>query len=233
MDIGFSHPLLSLLFGLTLLTALYFGRYLFWPPIWRLAEENPAQTSLMEYRLQQWMSGGKDKTIKQTWKKLGEISRHLQKAVVLAEDGAFWRHEGFDWERLRVALKTNLAAGRLVMGGSTITQQLAKNLYFQQDKSVARKLQEALISWRLERNLSKDRILEIYLNVVEWGDGIFGAEAAARHYFGISAARLNREQAAVLAAMLPNPLNRSPETRIVKRNSRLLLGRMRREPYPQ
>ncbi|MCL1915927.1 MAG: monofunctional biosynthetic peptidoglycan transglycosylase [Desulfovibrionaceae bacterium] len=182
--------------------------------------------------MKQWKDADENKTIKQTWKTLEQISRHLQKAVVLSEDSAFWKHKGFDLERLRVVLGAALTSGSLGMGGSTITQQLAKNLYFQPDRSVARKLLEALVTWRLERNLSKDRILEIYLNVVEWGDGIFGAEAAARHYFGVPATRLSREQAAVLAAMLPNPLNRSPDAPIVKKNSRLLLARMQREAYP-
>jgi monofunctional biosynthetic peptidoglycan transglycosylase len=226
-------PLLSLLSGLALFVLLCFGRYLVWPPVWHLAKVNPTQTSFMEYRQKQWKANGENKTATQTWKDLDQISRHLQKAVVLAEDGIFWKHDGLDRERLRLALQTNWAARRVVVGSSTITQQLAKNLYFQPDKSLIRKLQEALITWRLERHLEKERILELYLNVVEWGDGIFGAEAAARHYFGRSAARLNREQAAVLAVMLPNPLHRSLDSRIVKRNSQRLLVRMQREGDPR
>jgi len=233
IDLCKRHPLLSLLGGLFLCLFLLFGRYLIWPPVWRLVTENPTQTSFMEYRVKQWATRSESNTIKQTWKDLDQISQHLQKAVVLAEDGIFWTHDGFDRDRLRLAWETNLAARRVVMGSSTITQQLAKNLYFQPDKSIARKLREALITWRLERHLEKDRILELYLNVVEWGDGIFGAEAAARHYFGVSAARLTRQQAATLAVMLPNPLNRSPDSRIVKRNAQRLLARMQREGNPR
>ena len=233
IDLCKRYPLISLLAGLILCIFLYLGRYLVWPPVWHLTTENPAQTSFMEYRVKQWAARGENKTIKQTWKDLGQISRHLQKAVVLAEDGIFWTHDGFDRDRLRLAWETNWAARRVVMGSSTITQQLAKNLYFQPDKSVTRKLREALITWRLERRLEKERILELYLNVAEWGDGIFGAEAAARHYFGVSAARLTRQQAATLAVMLPNPLNRSPDSRIVKRNAQRLLARMQREGDPR
>jgi len=233
IDLCKHHPLLSLLAGLFLCLFLLFGRYLIWPPVWRLATENPVQTSFMEYRAKQWAAKGEDKAIKQTWKNLGQISRYLQKAVLLAEDGIFWTHDGFDRDRLRLAWEANRAAGRVIMGSSTITQQLAKNLYFQPDKSIVRKLREALITWRLEQHLEKERILELYLNVAEWGDGIFGAEAAARHYFGVSAARLTRQQAATLAVMLPSPLNRSPDSRIVQRNATRLLARMQREGDPR
>ena len=229
-------PLFSLrlfLLGLFLFVFLSFARYLIWPPVWFLVSENPAQTSFMQFRQKQWKAQGIDRSIQHTWRDLGQISRHLQQAVVLAEDGIFWTHDGFDRERLRIAWEANLAARRVVMGSSTISQQLAKNLYFQPDKSVARKVREAIITRRLEFHLEKERILELYLNVVEWGDGIFGAEAAARHYFGVSAARLTRQQAATLAVMLPSPLQRSPDSRIVQRNAQRLLGRMQREGDPR
>src|SRR3989304_1548083 len=129
----------------------------------------------------------------------------MAKAVIIAEDDKFWSHEGFDIEAMQKAIEKDLLAGKFKAGGSTISQQLAKNLYLSPAKSPIRKLREAIITWKLERTLSKRRILEIYLNAAEWGEGIFGVEAAARHHFGKSAAELSPMEAARLAAVLPNP----------------------------
>jgi monofunctional biosynthetic peptidoglycan transglycosylase len=133
------------------------------------------------------------------------ISNHLKRAIVAAEDAKFLGHEGFDWQAIQQAHKKNLKRGRIVAGGSTISQQLAKNLFLSGSRSPWRKAQEAVVTVMLEKMMRKRRILEIYLNVIEWGNGVFGAEAAARHYFGVRAAQLSGEQAARLASMVPNP----------------------------
>ncbi len=211
------------------LLCLDIGRYAVWPPVGGLEKSNPDTTAFIEYRKEEWQRNGRKKTVQQTWKPLGAISPHLAKAVVVSEDSTFWSHDGFDFEGMRDAMERNLARGRLAAGGSTITQQLAKNLYFSPEKSVIRKLQEALVAMRLEMSLSKRRILELYLNCVEWGDGIFGAEAAARHHFGVSASRLTPYQAACLAAMLPSPLTRTPDSRFVRRQAATIQARMRIE----
>ncbi len=139
------------------------------------------------------------------WVDYGRIANTLKRAVVAAEDATFVDHEGFDWEGIERALEKNQKKGRIVAGGSTITQQLAKNLFLSPRRSYVRKVEEAIITVMLEAMLDKQRILELYLNVIEWGNGVFGAEAASRRYFGISAAQLSPEQAARLAAMAPNP----------------------------
>jgi monofunctional biosynthetic peptidoglycan transglycosylase len=133
------------------------------------------------------------------------ISPLLRRAVLIAEDDAFYQHGGLDWDELAASARRDLEARRLVRGGSTITQQLAKNLYLARQRTLTRKLTEVFLAWRMERALSKRRIFELYLNLIEWGDGVFGAEAAARHYYRTSAARLSSGQAAKLAAMVPNP----------------------------
>lgn len=144
------------------------------------------------------------------WKPLSKISSHLQRAVIVAEDATFFQHEGFDWEGIRYAAVKDLEAGAFKKGGSTITQQLAKNLYLSTDKTLMRKMQEALIARQLEQHLTKKRILELYLNVAEWGRGVYGAEAAARHHFNKPASDLTAEEAALLAAILPAPAHYDP-----------------------
>lgn len=216
--------------GLPLLLLFYLlniARFAVWPSVGWLAGENPGSTAFMEYRQDQWDDAEKNRKIRQSWVPLNKISPNLRRAVIIAEDSTFWEHAGFDLQGMRLALQQNWDKRRLAAGGSTITQQLAKNLYFSPEKSLTRKAQEAIVTFRLEHSLSKDRILELYLNVVEWGDGIYGAEAAARHYFKTSAANLSPKQAATLAAMLPGPLHRSPDSRHVQRVASIILRRMR------
>jgi monofunctional glycosyltransferase len=161
---------------------------------------NPSTTAFMDRYLER--PGAK---LRHTWVSYGRISEHLKRAVVAAEDAKFLDHEGFDWEAITKAIQKNESRGKVVAGASTITQQLAKNLFLSGSRSWLRKGQEAAITWMMERTLPKRRILEIYLNVAEWGEGVFGAEAAARHHFGVPAAALTPEQAAWLAAILPSP----------------------------
>ena len=170
---------------------------------WR--HHDPGPTSFMERRLEALRAKNPKAALKHQWVDYDRISAHLKRAVVAAEDAKFIDHEGFDWEGIQRALERNQTRGKVVAGGSTISQQLAKNLFLSGERSVVRKGQEALITLMLETVLSKRRILELYLNVAEWGEGVFGAEAAARHYFGTSAAKLTPAQAARLAAMLPRP----------------------------
>lgn len=219
---------------LALLVALLVGgdiaRYAVWPPVERLEKQNPAVTSFMEYRQAQWARQGRGPSYRQSWVSLGNISRNLVLAVTIAEDDKFWQHEGFDLDGMEEAFLRNIEEGRIAAGGSTITQQLAKNLWFTPEKSLSRKAKEAIMAWRLERELSKKRILELYLNVVEWGDGVFGAEAAARHHYGKSAAALTSWEAARLAAVLPNPLRWSPTgtSRGVQVRASIIHSRMER-----
>jgi monofunctional biosynthetic peptidoglycan transglycosylase len=162
------------------------------------------------------------------------ISNHLKRAVIAAEDAKFVDHEGFDWEGIQVAYEKNLKKGKIVAGGSTISQQLAKNLFLSGRRSPWRKLEEALITLMLEKMMSKQRILEIYLNVIEWGNGVFGAEAAARYYYRTSAANLGPEQAAKLAAMVPNPryYDKHRNARGLGRKTGIILARMNYAEVP-
>jgi monofunctional biosynthetic peptidoglycan transglycosylase len=171
-----------------------------------LADENPSSTAFIDLRREQ----ASKLKLQWQWVRLGHISRYLRAAVVYAEDAHFYTHNGVDWEAIETAVEKDVGAGQLRVGGSTITQQLAKNLYLSPKRSFVRKLREMLIAFSLEDHLTKTRILELYLNVVEWGDGIFGAEAAARHWFGHSAAALTPAEAARLAIALPNPIERAP-----------------------
>jgi monofunctional biosynthetic peptidoglycan transglycosylase len=189
---------------------IYLGYYFFIPQVSILKKENPRKTSFMKYREREWRSEGKKIRIRQQWVPLSRISPYLIKAVIIAEDDKFWRHEGFDFEAIQKAVEKDLKAGKFKAGGSTISQQLAKNLYLTPSKNPLRKLKEAVLTWRIERTLSKKRIIELYLNVVEWGEGIFGIEAASRHYYGKPAAALGPEEAARLAVVLPNPRRFSP-----------------------
>ena len=198
------------------------------PDISRIKRENPTKTSFMEYREREWKGKGMKIKINQQWVPISKISPFLIKAVLIAEDDKFWRHEGFDYEAMQKAVEKDIKAKKFKLGGSTISQQLAKNLYLSPSKNPVRKLAEALITWRMEHILTKKRILEIYLNIVEWGEGIFGAEAASRHYFGKAASDLTPEEASRLAAVLPNPRKYNPagDHRYVVNRSNLIYGVM-------
>ena len=178
-----------------------------------LADENPRSTAFIDLRRAQADEAGKPFKLEWEWRPIGKISRYLRAAVIYAEDYRFHRHDGVDWDAVEQAVEANLDSGTFGIGGSTITQQLAKNLYLSPRKSFIRKLREMLIAFSLEDHLTKTRILELYLNVVEWGDGVFGAEAAARHWFGHSAQSLTPAEAVRLAIALPNPITRAPNIR--------------------
>jgi monofunctional biosynthetic peptidoglycan transglycosylase len=192
--------------------------YLALPDVRPLAKENPTTTAFMELRTREAAYHGRTKfAIRHAWVPYGRISQHLKRAVVVTEDAAFFDHDGIDLDEIKASIERNWEEGRFTRGASTITQQLAKNLYLSPSRNPVRKFSELLITRRLEVSLTKRRILEIYLNVIEWGDGIFGAEAAARSYFGKSAADLSREEAALMAGAIINPR----ELRIDKPNRRL------------
>ncbi|MCL4799578.1 MAG: monofunctional biosynthetic peptidoglycan transglycosylase [Burkholderiales bacterium] len=189
---------------------------------------DPQRTSFMESRLEGMRARNPKAELRHQWVDYGRISVQLKRAVIVAEDAKFVDHEGFDWEGIQRALEKNQRRGRVVAGGSTISQQLAKNLFLSGERSVLRKGQEALITIMLEAVMDKRRILEIYLNVAEWGEGVFGAEAAARHHYGVSAAALTPWQAARLAAMLPRPryYDRNRSTRYLEQYTERILARM-------
>ncbi len=187
---------------------------------------NPSTSAFMEERLGIMQEKNPDAQLRHRWVPYSQISNHLKRAVIAAEDAKFVDHEGFDWQGIQRAMVKNVKKGKIVAGGSTISQQLAKNLFLSGRRTPWRKGEEALITMMLEQFMKKQRIFEIYLNVIEWGNGVFGAEAASRHYFKISAAQLGPAQASKLAAMVPNPRfydkNRSArgllrKTRIIQR----------------
>jgi len=196
--------------------------------IWWWREHAPRETAFMAMRLAQLQERRADARLAYKWVPYDRISAQLKRAVIAAEDAKFVEHEGFDWEGIQQALDKNTRKGRVVAGGSTITQQLAKNLFLSAQRSYWRKAEEALITLMLEAILDKRRILELYLNVIEWGDGIFGAEAASRRYFGANSAVLTAEQAARLAAMAPNPryYEKHPDARGLARKTTIILARM-------
>jgi monofunctional biosynthetic peptidoglycan transglycosylase len=199
----------------------FFSHILYW------SRYHPETTAFMENRLATRTNAKLD----HSWVPYGRISIHLKRAVVVAEDAKFLDHEGFDWEAIQDAMMKNTRKGRVVAGASTISQQLAKNLFLSGERSWLRKGQEAIITWMLEQAMTKRRILELYLNVAEWGDGVFGAEAAARHHFGVSAEALNAEQAAWLAAILPAPRKyaRGRTTPYIDGRVATILARMEKE----
>jgi monofunctional biosynthetic peptidoglycan transglycosylase len=205
------------------------GRYFFYPNIDDLKEIRPLPTAFMEYRQAEWAEQNRDITLQQKWVSMAQISPNIIKAVLIGEDDKFWKHDGFDVKGMEQALERTLKKGKMA-GGSTISQQLSKNLYLSPSKNPVRKIKEAIITWRIEKSLSKRRILEIYLNVAEWGDGIFGIEAAARHYYHKSAKNLSGLEAAHLAAVLPNPIRFNPtgDQKYVKNRSRIIYQIMKR-----
>ena len=188
------------LFALLVLYQLWLFAHIVW---W--IKFDPASSSFMEDRLEVMQDKNPDAELKHKWVDYSKISKNLKRALIVSEDAKFVDHEGFDWEGIQKAYEKNMKKGKVVAGGSTISQQLAKNLFLSTKRTPWRKGEEVIITLMLEAVMDKRRIFEIYLNVIEWGNGVFGAEAAARHYFRVSAAQLSPEQAARLAAMVPNP----------------------------
>jgi monofunctional biosynthetic peptidoglycan transglycosylase len=219
--------LVSLCLGVPL-AALGFVWLITMPNVEVLKMTNPTTTALIEARETQAKEQGRAVGRHWIWVPLSRIPIHLRHAVVAAEDASFFLHEGFDWEGMKDAALYDLEKGELKRGGSTITQQLAKNLYLSSERSLFRKAHEALITRSLEHHLSKDRILELYLNVAEWGHGVYGAEAAARHHFKKSARDLTVDEAVWLAAILPSPLRYDPlrKTMALTRRYERILQRM-------
>lgn len=221
----------AILFALILLAALQFW---FLAHIWYWVDHDPADTAFMRARLEIERRDDPRAKLAHRWVPYHRISSHLKRAVVAAEDDKFMDHRGFDWEAIRKAYEKNLREGEIVAGASTIPQQVAKNLFLSGHRGWWRKAQEAVITAMLETVMTKRRILEVYLNVAEWGDGVFGAEAAARYHYGVSAAQLTPGQAARLAVMLPSPRSYSPgrDTLYLQQRSAVILGRMRYARIP-
>ncbi|SNR61901.1 monofunctional biosynthetic peptidoglycan transglycosylase [Methylobacillus rhizosphaerae] len=197
-------------------------------------DHNPGSSAFMRTSLSVLREDNAKATLKHEWVEYNRISRHLKRAVIASEDAKFVGHEGFDWDGIQKAYEKNWQKGKIVAGGSTISQQLAKNLFLSTKRTPWRKLEEAVITWMLESMMSKRRIFEIYLNVIEWGNGVFGAEAAARHYYRTSAANLDSAQAARLAAMIPNPryYDQHREARGLVRKAAIIESRMRHAAVP-
>ena len=204
--------------------------YQFWLLGWVLwwGQIDPGTTRFMEIRLAELRQKDPQAQLRKQWVPYAKISPHLKRAIIASEDAKFVDHEGFDWEGIQKAIEKNQKRGKVVAGGSTISQQLAKNLFLSPAKTPWRKAEEAVITLMLETLWGKQRIFEVYLNVIEWGNGVFGAEAAARHYYGISAAQLGPEQSARLAGMVPNPrfYDRNRNAPGLARKSAIILGRM-------
>jgi monofunctional glycosyltransferase len=211
------------------LVLLFVGyEYFTLPDVSSLKKENPKETALMRQREKEMRSLGKKIRHQQVWVPLSAIPDYLKIAVLIGEDDAFYQHEGYDLNQIKESFIRNWEKKGLVRGGSTITQQLAKNLYLSTSKSPLRKIKEFLIARRLEEELTKRRILEIYLNVIEWGDGIYGVESATQVYFGKSAHDLKLQDAVLLAAVIPNPhrMNPTRPSRRVQNRYRIILDRM-------
>ena len=202
--------------------------YLSLPDVRGLRTSNPETTAFMELRAREARARGEEPRRVQKWVSYSRISQQLTRAVLVAEDSAFWTHEGVDYEQLKESIEANLERMEFARGGSTITQQLAKNLYLSPSKNPIRKLRELLIARQLETELTKQRILELYLNVIEWGDGIYGAEAAARTYFQKSAAELGPQESALLAGAIINPrlLDPGHPTARLRRRQQMVMRRM-------
>jgi len=196
---------LGALFLIVAIVQFWFYAHVLW---WRVNQ--PETTAFMEARAEKLREKDAKATLSHKWVPYERVSAQLKRAVIASEDAKFVGHEGFDWEAISKAMDKNEKRGKVVSGASTISQQLAKNLFLSGDRSWLRKGQEAVITWMLESALSKRRILELYLNYAEWGEGVFGAEAAARYHFGVNAAALNSSQAAFLAAILPSPRRYAP-----------------------
>lgn len=219
---------------LVALAFLYQGYVLF--SVFRYKTSNPSSTAMMEQRASEARSRDEEVKRVQTWLPYDRISRNLIRAVLAGEDSRFFDHAGFDWEEMRKALEEDWNRGEFKRGASTISQQLAKNLFLSTSKNPLRKIHEALITKEMEWILGKRRILEIYLNVIEWGDGVYGAEAAARAYFNTSAAAVSADQAAFLSAIIPSPngaFNPATHRRRVARRKNLIERLMRHVVVPK
>ena len=221
--------IVALALGGFALLHVYYASMIWW---WR--DHAPRETAFMERRLDELREKQPKAVLRYEFVPYARIATSLKRAMIAAEDARFVDHEGFDWEGIQRALEKNERRGRIVAGGSTISQQLAKNLFLSGARTPWRKGQEALITVMMEQVLSKRRILEIYLNVIEWGDGVFGAEAAARHYYGIGAAAVGPEAAARLAGMIPNPryYDHHRNTRWLERKTQMILARMPQAELP-
>ena len=192
----------AIAFGFVLL--LLYQVWIFAHVLWWI-KFNPSTSAFMETRLAVMQETNSDAVLQYQWVPYAKISNNLKRALIASEDANFVDHEGFDWDGIQKAYEKNIKKGKIVAGGSTISQQLAKNLFLSGKRSPFRKIEEAAITVMMEAVMDKQRIFEIYLNVIEWGNGVFGAEAAARHYYHISSSQLSAAQAARLAAMVPNP----------------------------
>jgi len=202
--------------------------------IWWWVDHTPSTSAFMEQRLEVLQNKNPDAELRHQWVPYNRISNNLKRALIAAEDSKFLDHEGFDWEGIQKAYEKNQKKGKIVAGGSTISQQLAKNLFLSSRRAFWRKSEEAVITVMLEQMMSKRRILEIYLNVIEWGNGVFGAEAAARHYYKTSASSLSAEQSAKLASMVPNPryYDSHRNARGLERKTGIILARMNQVQAP-
>ena len=206
----------------------------FFVQIWWWIDHDPGSTSFMRQQRSVLQEKNSSATLQYSWVPYEKISNSLKRAIIASEDANFSEHEGIDWDALHRAHEKNTKKGKLVAGGSTITQQLAKNLFLSGERSYIRKGQELVIAYMLEFWMDKERIFEIYLNVVEWGSGVFGAEAAARHYYGVSASTLGASQAARLAVMLPNPrfYDKNRASSYLGKRTGLILRRMQSAELP-
>ena len=202
--------------------------------IWWWVDHNPSTSAFMVQRLEVLQNNNPSAELRHQWVHYSRISNHLKRALIAAEDSKFLDHEGFDWEGIQKAYEKNQKKGKIVAGGSTISQQLAKNLFLSSRKVFWRKAEEAVITLMLEKMMDKRRIFEIYLNVIEWGNGVFGAEAAARHYFQTSASGLSAQQSARLASIVPNPryYDSHRNARGLERKTGIILARMNQVQAP-
>ena len=219
----------ALLFVLMLCYQAWIAAHIAW---W--INHNPTTSAFMDDRLEVMQSTNPNAKLKHKWVPYQNISNHLKRALIASEDAKFVDHEGFDWEGIQKAYEKNMARGKIVAGGSTISQQLAKNLFLSTKRTPWRKGEETLITLMLEVMMDKERIFDIYLNTIEWGNGIFGAEAAARHYYQISASQLSVYQAAKLAAMVPNPryYDNHRDARGLLRKTDIILDKMHAADIP-
>ncbi|CAH1075803.1 monofunctional biosynthetic peptidoglycan transglycosylase [Candidatus Nitrotoga sp. 1052] len=219
--------------GALLLLLLLYQLWIFAHIAWWV-KHNPSTSAFMDQRLLMMQSKRPDAELRHQWVPYAKISNNLKRAMIASEDAKFVDHEGFDWEGIQKAYEKNLKKGKIVAGGSTISQQLAKNLFLSTKRTPWRKAEEVLITVMLEQMMTKQRIFEIYLNVIEWGNGVFGAEAAARYYYRVSAAQLSATQAAKLAAMVPNPryYDQHREARGMLRKTQIILKRMNDAEIP-